>query len=56
MASDYEKAKCKSKKRFANDVLAQAALKKINPNKAANKPSRVYKCTVCAGFHLTSSR
>jgi hypothetical protein len=55
MATDYKKKKCSSKKRFANDVLAQAALKKINPNKAANKPRRAYKCTVCAGFHLTSN-
>jgi hypothetical protein len=56
MANINESAACKKKVRFKNDAAAQAALKKINPTKALKKPSRVYKCPVCAGWHLTSLR
>lgn len=56
MASDKEKSACKAKRRFNNDADAQAALKKINPSHALNKPTRIYKCGVCFGYHLTSQR
>jgi hypothetical protein len=55
MATENEKASCKKKVRFANQAAAQAAIKKINPIKRLGKPSRVYKCPVCSGYHLTSS-
>jgi hypothetical protein len=45
---------CKGKVRFSSDAAAQAALKKINPTRANNKPRRVYKCPRCGGWHLTS--
>ena len=54
MASEAEKLNCKRKRRFNNDVEAQAALKRINPGKASRGPSRVYKCQVCGGYHLSS--
>jgi hypothetical protein len=47
---------CKRKVRYSSDVAAQAAFKKINPTKALKKPLRVYKCPICAGFHLTSQK
>lgn len=56
MASETEKASCKRKVRYANDAAAQAALKRINPSHALKKPTRVYKCPVCSGYHLTSQR
>lgn len=56
MASELEKKACKRKRRFGNDADAQAALKKINPSHALNKPTRLYKCDVCFGYHLTSQR
>jgi hypothetical protein len=56
MATDKERAACKAKRRFGSDADAQAALKRINPGRALKKPARVYKCSVCAGYHLTSQR
>ncbi len=56
MTSSNEVTACKRKTRFSNDAAAQAALKKINPVRALAKPSRVYKCPVCSGWHLTSKR
>lgn len=56
MASPNEKAACKRKVRYGSDAAAQAAIKKINPVRALAKPSRVYRCPVCAGWHLTSQR
>lgn len=56
MPTDKEKAVCRSKTRYANDPAAQQALKRINPNRAMGKPSRVYKCQVCSGYHLTTQR
>ncbi|MDL2363391.1 MAG: hypothetical protein QFB86_03345 [Patescibacteria group bacterium] len=55
MPSETEKAACKRKTRYGNDFAAQQALKKINPARRAKMPSRTYKCTVCFGYHLTSS-
>jgi hypothetical protein len=54
MASEYEKAACKKKVRYGNPVAAENALKLINPRHASKKPTRFYKCPVCAGWHLTS--
>ena len=56
MATSKEKEMCTRKKRFSSDAATQAALKKINPTRALKKPARVYKCPVCSGWHLTSSR
>ena len=56
MATSNEIAACKRKTRYASDAAAQAALKKINPTHALKKPTRVYKCPVCGGYHLTSQR
>jgi hypothetical protein len=56
MATPKETAACKRKRRFNTDADAVAAIKKINPTHALNKPTRVYKCPVCAGYHLTSQR
>lgn len=56
MANMNEKSACQRKKRFNSDAAAQAALKKINPLRALAKPSRVYRCPVCGGWHLTSQR
>jgi hypothetical protein len=56
MASQNEINACKRKKRYSNDSTAQEALKRINPTHALNKPTRVYKCPVCSGYHLTSQR
>lgn len=56
MASDKERALCKAKRRFSSDADAQAAVKRINPSRALKKPARVYRCTVCVGYHLTSRR
>jgi hypothetical protein len=54
MASNTEISNCKKKVRFKSDADAQAAIKKINPGKKAKRPSRFYKCPVCAGYHLSS--
>lgn len=54
MTSDTEKANCKRKVRYKNDVSAVEALKRINLHKKLGKPYRVYKCNVCSGFHLSS--
>jgi len=54
MSSPNEVTACKKKTRFSSDPAAQAALKKINPGGKLKKPYRVYKCPVCAGWHLTS--
>lgn len=56
MATPNEIRACKRKRRFNNDADAQAALKLINPRHALKKPTRVYKCNVCFGYHLTSQR
>jgi len=56
MASMNETQACKRKVRYSNDSTAQEALKRINPTHALNKPTRVYKCPVCSGYHLTSQR
>jgi len=56
MATQSEKDACKRKRRFGSDADAQAALKKINPLHALKKPTRVYKCGICSGYHLTSQR
>lgn len=56
MSSINEKMACKRKVRYSSDAAAQAALKKINPLHALKKPTRVYKCPVCGGWHLTSQR
>ncbi|MDB5163786.1 MAG: hypothetical protein JWS12_404 [Candidatus Saccharibacteria bacterium] len=56
MISDNERRACKRKVRYATDAAAQMAIKKINPTRALKKPSRVYKCPVCSGYHLTSHR
>ncbi|HEU4914844.1 MAG TPA: hypothetical protein VFT16_05620 [Candidatus Saccharimonadales bacterium] len=56
MANIREKEMCKRKVRYSSDAGAQAALKKINPTHALNRPTRVYKCPVCSGWHLTSQR
>jgi len=54
MFSSNEKIACKRKTRFTSDAAAQAALKKIKSGWFSKKPSRVYKCPVCSGWHLTS--
>lgn len=54
MASDKEKTNCKRKVRYKNDASAVEALKRINLHKKTGMPSRVYKCSVCAGWHLSS--
>lgn len=56
MASINEKVACKRKRRFGSDADAQAALKRINPTRELKKPTRVYKCPVCFGYHLTTQR
>jgi hypothetical protein len=53
MPSDKEKLNCKSKKRFATDAEARSALAHLK-SKPGKHPSRVYKCPVCFGYHLTS--
>lgn len=55
MASETEKINCKRKVRYGSDSAAQHALTKINVTKSLGKPRRVYKCSVCAGWHLSSS-
>jgi hypothetical protein len=56
MLSPNEKSACKRKKRFSTSAAAEVALKKINPTHKLKMPTRVYKCPVCAGYHLTSQR
>lgn len=56
MISPNEKKACKRKVRYSSDAAAQAALKKINPRHALKKPTRVYRCPICSGWHLTSQR
>ncbi|HSX43790.1 MAG TPA: hypothetical protein VLE69_00615 [Candidatus Saccharimonadales bacterium] len=56
MPTPIEKAACKKKVRYSTSAAADAALKRINPSHKLNKPTRVYKCPVCAGYHLTSKR
>jgi hypothetical protein len=51
--SDAEKLNCKRKVRYASDFAAKTALKKTR-SFSGKVPSRVYKCPVCLGFHLTS--
>lgn len=51
-----DKKMCKNKVRFKNEPAAIAALNRINPRRAANKPIRAYRCPRCRGYHLTSSR
>lgn len=54
MTSLNEKDICKRKRRFANEAAAKDAIKKINPKKSLGAPRRVYKCSVCGGYHLSS--
>ena len=56
MPSQNEIAMCKRKTRYNSDAAAQAALKRINPNRGLNKPRRAYRCTVCSGYHLSSKK
>jgi hypothetical protein len=56
MPTPLEKAACKRKTRYSTSSAADAALKRINPSHALNKPTRAYKCPVCAGWHMTSKR
>jgi|GEM_PF-5956092 len=55
--SKEKRKMCTNKRRFDTDAHAQYALKQINPgNSKANRPTRVYKCPHCAGYHLTRSK
>lgn len=53
--SASERKMCRSKVRFPNEPAAIQAIKRINPNKRSDKPSRAYKCPKCSGYHLTRS-
>ncbi len=48
---------CSTKKRrYKNDIDAQQALNEIKKRAARDKvPIRFYPCSLCNGFHLTSS-
>ena len=55
--SKEKRKMCTSKRRFASEADAKHALGLINPGLAkANKPSRVYKCPHCNGYHLTRAK
>lgn len=52
---NYEN-QCTNKVRYGSDIEATMALGSIKkaPNRKKNYPNRMYKCTFCKGFHLTS--
>ncbi|HSX37140.1 MAG TPA: hypothetical protein VLG13_03465 [Patescibacteria group bacterium] len=55
MASDNEKARCKSKTRYQTEYDAKESIKRIQLKHGGGKSLRVYNCPVCTRYHITSS-
>jgi hypothetical protein len=55
MPTENEKLKCKQKTRYKNDHEAQQSIKILRDKHGVRKSLRTYKCSVCLGYHITSS-